>query len=302
MRWVLREPLWNGRSAPSCAGRYGPDAGEGTTLLLLGDSSSVSVGARRQEETVGAVLAEALVAHTGDPVDVGLHARAGATTAGMGAQVRAAVRRGGPGVVLILVGGNDVFLPVPLARRARTLGGYVEQLRAAGWHVAVGTCPDIGAAPALRAWSRVVATWRSRRLAVRQAAAALEAGAVVVSLAVPEFRSSPQGLFCADGFHPSGRGYALYLERAAVGVREAATAYRERRTPWSGEADTMEVAEAAGCVVDEPGSCLLPVGRPVRGAVVRRFTPASPAIAAAAVPVTLPGSRRGEGAPARAPS
>ncbi|MGA5554463.1 SGNH/GDSL hydrolase family protein [Streptomyces lavendulocolor] len=303
MRLVLRGPLWNGRSAPACTGPYGPADGEGMTLLLLGDSSSVSVGALRREETVGAVLAGALVARWGGRVDVEVHARVGATTAGLARQVRAAVRREGPGVALILIGGNDVFLPGRSARRARLLGAHVERLRAAGLHVVVGTCPDIGAAPALRAWSGAVGTWRSRRLAVRQAEAALAAGAVVVSLTAPEFRSAPDELYCADGFHPSGRGYALYLERVSVAVCEAAAASRDARTAWAGEADFGGAAEAARCMVSLPGSCLLPLGRPVRGVAVRPFTPPPSAAAgvtgpSAAAGVTVPGNRRGERSPA----
>ncbi|MFV0128709.1 SGNH/GDSL hydrolase family protein [Streptomyces sp. HMX112] len=307
-RALLRGPVWDGRTTPRPGGRWRPGAGEAVRLMVLGDSSAVSVGVGRAEETVGGILADALADELSCPVTLDVLARAGATTASMAPQVRAAVRRGGPGVALVLIGGNDVCLPLRLGRSAAVLGGYAEQLRAAGWHVVVGACADVAAAPGLRGWIRPVVGRRCRRLAREQPAAALVAGAAVVSLTVPEFRSRPGELFCPDGFHPSADGYALYLARVAVAVRAAGLACRAGAETDAGAAHgeplTADAARAAAYVISEPGACLFPVGRPLRDVVLRRFTGPAPVAAGPAplpAPATasglVPGRRRGEERP-----
>ena len=83
-------------------------------------------------------------------------------------------------------------------------------LRAQGVPVVVGTCPDLGViAPIPQPLRRVVGAW-SRLLARLQARAVAAAGGVAVPidrLVSPDFYGRPD-LFYADGFHPSGQGYA----------------------------------------------------------------------------------------------
>ncbi|NEA72748.1 SGNH/GDSL hydrolase family protein [Streptomyces sp. SID13588] len=242
-RLVLRGPLWDGSSVPDPEGRHGPAHGEALRLAVLGDSSAVTVGVTRVEQTVAAVLADGLATGLGCPVDVHVKARAGATTGSMGRQIRRASRLG-PGVAIVQIGGNDVFLPVSLRRTAARLAGHVGNLRAGGWEVVVTSCPDVGAAGALRRWARPLGRWRSRRLASLQTAAALRAGAAVVSLTAPEFRTQPQALYCADGFHPSPAGYRLFQDRALPAILAAGHAHRNRT-----------LSPAAGrCPSDEPRS------------------------------------------------
>ncbi|MCY0954785.1 SGNH/GDSL hydrolase family protein [Streptomyces sp. H27-S2] len=193
-------------------------------LAVLGDSSGQSVGVLDRHETAGGYLARRLVSELSCSVEVEVLARAGVTTAGMARQVRALVGRPERGVVLILIGGNDVLLPTSLKRASARLGRYVRELRAAGWEVVVGSCADIGAAPALYRGAAVVATFRSRRLARRQTVAVLRAGGLVVSLATGVFRHSPGQLYCPDGFHPSPEGYLHYFRRIGFGVVEAGRA------------------------------------------------------------------------------
>ncbi|WP_344361346.1 GDSL-type esterase/lipase family protein [Streptomyces gobitricini] len=271
MRSVFRSPLWDGRNVPSPRGRYGPSTGPELPLLLLGDSSALTVGVLDTKDTFGAGLAHALATELSCTVNVRVQARAGVTTAGMARQVRAVTGRTDQGVALILIGGNDVMMPTSLHGSARQLGGYVRELREAGWQVVVGSCADIGAAPAVRPGVAAVATWRSHRLARRQAAAALDAGAVVVSLTTDVFRRDPARLYCPDAFHPSPEGYAYYLQRLKVGVLEAGRTWKQGAASAAQGDIVVETADAAGHrVVAEMGACFIP-SPDRRQVVLRRY-------------------------------
>ncbi|MEV4443068.1 SGNH/GDSL hydrolase family protein [Streptomyces sp. NPDC049577] len=218
MRWYLaalmaRPPAVQALRVPSPDGRYGPAGGEAMSLVLLGDSLSVGVGVRRRWETPGAQLARGIVEKTGRAVELRVLGRAGATTGQLRRQVRAL--SGVPvGTAVIIVGCNDVLLPVRLGRAAARLGRVAAGLRAAGWQVAVLPCVDWSAAPGLRRWIRATAIRRSRRLAALQRRAAGEAGVRVGTLPVDDFRARPAELFSPDGCHPSAAGYALQSARA----------------------------------------------------------------------------------------
>ncbi|MFF3482345.1 SGNH/GDSL hydrolase family protein [Streptomyces sp. NPDC002701] len=283
---VVRGVLRDGQGVPSPAGRYGPDGGVVLPLVVLGDSSAVTVGVRRREETVGAHLAEVLVSELSCAVELEVPARAGATTATMSRQVRKVTHRTDPGVALILIGGNDVMLPAPLGRAAARLGRYVAELRAAGWQVVVGSCADIGAAPALRRGVRAVASSRSRRLARLQAAAVLRAGGLVVSLTTDAFRTRPAQLYCDDGFHPSAAGYLHYAHRFAVGLLEASRAsLKEPGRPSDGDVLLAGAVPASRRVVSAPGACFIPA--PSQGPVVMRpYVPAATPGSATSVAAT----------------
>ncbi|MEE1754054.1 GDSL-type esterase/lipase family protein [Streptomyces sp. SP18CS02] len=271
--WLLvRGELWDGRKSPSAQGRYGSGEAPSVPVVLLGDSSAVTVGVVERGQTNGFRLAEGLVAELGCAVEVDVLARAGVTTAGMARQVEAALARPDRGVALILVGGNDVMLPLPVRRPAARLGRYVARLRGAGWQVVVGACADIGAAPALRRGVGPVASARSRRLARKQAAAALAHGASVVSLSTDAFRDRPRELYCPDGFHPNADGYLLYARRAAVAVTEAVRAHLTGAGPaHAGDVYFDRPAQAARHVTREHGACFLPLG-PDGLVVMRRHT------------------------------
>ncbi|MEV0990825.1 SGNH/GDSL hydrolase family protein [Streptomyces sp. NPDC049949] len=254
-------------------------------MLLLGDSLAVTVGVRRREETVGALLSDVLVSELGCAVELEVLGRAGATTAAMGRQLREVIRRTDPGVVVILVGGNDVMLPAPLGRAAAQLGRYVSQLRAAGWQVVVGSCADVGACPALRRGVAAVAGWRSRRLARGQAVAVLGAGGVVVSLTTDALRA--EGWYCSDNFHPSAEGYRHCARWVAAGLVEASRAFV--REPFQArESDVFfgGAGEASRRVVGESGACFIPASgdRVVMRSFVSAAAPGHACVAEAPVP------------------
>ncbi|MFZ2501107.1 MAG: SGNH/GDSL hydrolase family protein, partial [Nocardioides sp.] len=157
----------------------------------------------------------------------------------------------------------------------RALSEAVRRLVAAGAHVVVGTCPDLGTikpiAPPLR---QVARSW-SRRLAAAQTIATVEAGGRSVSLGSilgPEFQADPSRLFGPDRFHPSADGYrsmasvVLPSVLAALGLgpeepAPAGPAVRERVLPVVSAA--VEAVKTPGTELD--GTELGGVRRGVRG-------------------------------------
>ncbi|MEU4557487.1 SGNH/GDSL hydrolase family protein [Actinoplanes sp. NPDC023936] len=180
------------------------------TMTVLGDSFAAGYGATRPRETLGVLLATALARRAGRPVRLHRPAFVGAMSSDLPHQVHIALNQA-PDVAIIFVGGNDVTRFAPLRVAARHLGDAVGQLRAAGCHVIVGTCPDLKVLPPLRPPLRWLAALRSRRLAAAQTAAVEAAGGYPIPLAQllnPFFEADPVRMFGADRFHPSPEGYA----------------------------------------------------------------------------------------------
>ncbi|MFD7342148.1 SGNH/GDSL hydrolase family protein [Streptomyces violascens] len=216
---MSRPPSVQAMRVPSPNGRYGPDTDDVVTLALLGDSLAVGVGVHRRQDTPGAQLAQKFSERSGRAVDLRVVARTGTTTGQLRRQVRAlaGIR---PGVAGIVVGANDVLLPVSLQRSAKRLARIAAQLRAQGWTVTIMPCVDWSIAPGLRFWIRATAARRSRRLASLQWRAAEEAHIDVVSIAVEEFLAMPEEMFSSDGCHPSAQGYDLQITKVVGAMFE----------------------------------------------------------------------------------
>ncbi|MEV6343276.1 SGNH/GDSL hydrolase family protein [Actinoplanes sp. NPDC051851] len=200
-------------------------AGRPLTMVLLGDSFAAGYGTARPRETPGFLLATALARRTGRRIRLHRQAIVGAMSSDLDHQVEAALRRA-PDLAVIYVGGNDVTRFAPLRTAARHLGDAVRRLRAAGCHVVVGTCPDLGVLPPLRPPLSWLASLRSRRLAAAQRTEVTAAGGHSFSLAGllnPHFAADPVRMFGADRFHPSADGYA---RAAAVTLPPLLTALR----------------------------------------------------------------------------
>ncbi|MFB7616555.1 GDSL-type esterase/lipase family protein [Kitasatospora sp. NPDC056181] len=222
-RLLMRRPPadW---SVPRADGRYGPPApadDRPLALLMLGDSLAQSLGAGHAEETLGARLAQALGEQLGRPVDLRVLARAGATTTGARRQATRAARLG-PGIAVLIVGSNDMLLPLPLGRSARGFAHLVRVLREAGWQPVVVPCPDPAHGPGFRAPARWAGGRRARRLARLHIRAAQRVGAVLAPSSGGYFRERADELLSPDGVHPSPQGYAEYAQRMLPAVLTAA--------------------------------------------------------------------------------
>ncbi|MGM1065658.1 SGNH/GDSL hydrolase family protein [Saccharothrix sp. Mg75] len=189
---------------------------------VLGDSLAAGVGCERPEQTIGHLLAGVL-REDGHPVDLGVHAVSGARSAGLAAQVRAAVPTG-VDVALIVIGANDLTSFTPPAVGAGLLHDAVADLRRAGGQVVVATAPDLSVVSHVPPAYRAFVSQASGLYARAQADAVVRAGGVVAdigSVLHGRFAADPR-LFSADRFHPSPAGYALIADALAPHVRAAA--------------------------------------------------------------------------------
>ncbi|MEV0192069.1 GDSL-type esterase/lipase family protein [Kitasatospora purpeofusca] len=222
-RLLMRRPSAD-RSPPAVDGRYGPERPADPrplTLLLLGDSLALGPGAVPPGGTLGARLARSLGEHLDRPVDLRVLARPGATTDALRHQLALASRLR-PGIAVVVVGGADALLPLPVGRAARRFVLVLRRLRDTGWHPVVVPCPDPGPAPGLRAPARLLGAPRARRLARRQIRAAERAGVPVAVPAGPGFRDRAEHLLGPDGVHLSPRGHAEHATRILPALLAAA--------------------------------------------------------------------------------
>ncbi|HEX4789223.1 MAG TPA: SGNH/GDSL hydrolase family protein [Actinospica sp.] len=198
-------------------------------FAVLGDSTAAGYGVEQPGHTPGALLAEALVAHTGRPVLLSGQARVGARSDRLAEQVDSVLADGlehAPQLAAIIIGANDVTHRMPAHEAAQQLGEAVARLRAAGCEVVVGTCPDLGTIRPVQLPLRWLARRWSRRLALLQGQAVTAAGGCSVPMGAllgPEFAARPD-LFGPDRFHPSVEGYATAV--AALLPTLASAAWR----------------------------------------------------------------------------
>lgn len=214
------------RTAPS--GVFGGEnAGTELRLVLMGDSLAVGYGSEDEAQTVGVILATRLASASERPVRLDNLAEVGAESIDLIAQL-VAVRRlpSPPDVAVIIVGTNDAMRLRPLVNALRPLSATILELRRAGAHVVLATCPDLGTIRSLFEPLRSFAHSVSRLLATSQTIVALRAGARTVSLADalgPLFRREPDSMFSdLDRLHPSGLGYARAAEVMLPSVLAAA--------------------------------------------------------------------------------
>ena len=226
--WVVNRDYLPPESAPSVDTEISASGSAAAPtplrLVVVGDSTGAGVGASRTEFTVGARLAVAVASAVQRAVSVQSVAVSGARAGDLGPQVDLALALA-PDVVVVLVGANDV---THLTRRdsvGRDVGAAVRRLREAGARVVVGTCPDLGAAPAFPPPLRELAGWRGRAVGATEGRAVRLAGGVAVDLAArtgPAFRAQPDLMHSTDRFHPSDAGYALWAQALAPATIEAA--------------------------------------------------------------------------------
>ncbi len=252
---------------PYADGRYGGNRGVSLRLAVLGDSLAAGFGADFAHETPGAILAGRLARHAGRPVVLSTIAVVGARSDHLALQVeRALIVR--PNVAVILIGANDITHARPLRRQVRLLRSAIISLREEGVAVVLGTCPDLASTTLIRPPARHVVHRQSRRLAAMQTKAALQAGAITVSLGDtlgPEFTARPGELFAADRYHPNAIGYSALgevltpavLSAAGLGLAGLPERYEAPRTE--------RLLTAIDQAVATPGTILSPVNEPEPG-------------------------------------
>lgn len=207
-RRAIGKPL--GEQAPGGDKHYKKKQGDPVDLLVLGDSIAAGLGAERAKHTLGSRLARGIARDVRRSVRLRTAAVVGSESSMLAEQIAALPLSYRPDVAVVVVGGNDVTHRVPVSESVRHLAGAIDELRARGAEVVVGTCPDLGALRAVPQPLRALGSRASRQLADAQREVALERGARVVSLAHvvgPFFLTRPDEMFSLDRFHPSAHGY-----------------------------------------------------------------------------------------------
>lgn len=249
---------------------FGHDlAGEPISCLVLGDSAAVGYGMKTLDSTPPGMVGIGLAHLLDCPVTVTSVAAVGARSSDLDEQITRGLEAK-PQIALIIVGVNDVTHRVRPSESARILGAAVSRLRAAGCEVVVGTCPDLGTVQPLPQPLRQIARTWSRRLAIKQAVATLQAGGRAVSLSGllgPVFASRADIMFGEDHFHPSETGYAHMV---SVVIPSLAAALREKNIDaiYAAEVHTSEpprdllpMHEAATKAAQHAGTELVRTGR-----------------------------------------
>lgn len=195
-------------------GRYGAGAGTSLRIAILGDSAAAGLGAERPEDTMGAIIANAVHAASGRPVVLTNHAVVGAQTKDLDTQINRALSAP-PHLAVIMVGANDLTHLVPSQVSGRRLAKAIRRLKDNGIAVVMATCPDLGAIHPFPNPLRSVMRSASRNLAQRQIQVSRENGATPVALGAilgPQFDAWPEVFFAEDQFHPSSNGYRAAAE------------------------------------------------------------------------------------------
>lgn len=184
-----------------------------TTLLVLGDSTAVGVGADRPDDTLAARLADAV-----DAGYVENQARSGAVTADLDAQIGSASRTQYD-YVLVQIGANDIIRFRSADTVARQLAAALARLPEHD-HLIVLTAGNVGAAPFFPSFLGPFYTKLNREYHEQFAEVVTEAGGAYVDLYEPPatdvFVQQPDVYLAADSLHPSSKGYERWFEAVAV--------------------------------------------------------------------------------------
>lgn len=204
------------------SGSYGPLGGRVVRLIMIGDSTAAGVGVDRAVDSVGGQLALALAAD-GVRVLLSSVAVSGARAHDLAGQLNRMPDGTRADLAVMLVGSNDATHASVPSQVGHDVGAAVRRLLVANTPVVVGTCPDMGAPPAIDQPMRAILGAFGRRIASAEAGSVRAAGGVAVDLAKltgPAFRADHRD-FASDEFHPSAAGYRLWAQALLPSARRA---------------------------------------------------------------------------------
>jgi lysophospholipase L1-like esterase len=190
----------------------------GTTLLVLGDSTGVGVGASQSEDSIPARMAEALSIGT-----VENRAVSGAQVHDLAAQI-AAAKLPQYDYILILIGGNDIIRFHDASSTSALLREELQKLSKSK-RVLIVCAANVGGAMIFPLPLR----WYYERLNLqyhaRFAEVASSLGYTYVNLYRPKsedvFVQEPERYTAKDRLHPSSEGYRVWWERIKKTLEES---------------------------------------------------------------------------------
>lgn len=186
------------------------DKNKSKSILVLGDSTGVGVGADRPQDSVAGLLAE----HFGS-LYVENYAVSGAVVADLPSQIKQAKLQE-YGLIVVQIGANDMVRFHNAHKTAITLGASLAVLPTAK-KVFVMSVGNMGTATLFPWFIRPVYTWVNGKFHAEFAGVAAAHHATYVNLykvpAVDLFSLRPDVYLSEDGFHPSSKGYGLWFEQ-----------------------------------------------------------------------------------------
>jgi lysophospholipase L1-like esterase len=198
------------RPPPDAPRAFGNPDAPPLTLVVLGDSTGAGRGA--DYEAGIAVGSARALARGGRRVTLVNLSVSGATLADVRAEQLDAAARARPDLVLLSAGANDVTGLRSTGAIREDLEAIAGRLRPAAELVVTGS-PDMGSVPRLAQPLRAVAGLRAEQVNRTVQEVVRERDLVLAPIAErtgPAFRRD-RTLFAADGYHPSGAGYAIWI-------------------------------------------------------------------------------------------
>ncbi|NCD21072.1 MAG: SGNH/GDSL hydrolase family protein, partial [Actinobacteria bacterium] len=200
----------SGDAAPSAPSPPTADDAAPLSLLVIGESTAVGVGAATQEEALAAHLARALAERSGRHVAWTAVGRSGATARDVLRDLVPEVA-GTHDIAVVVLGVNDTLsLTSPRAWRAavaQVIGALEPHLTPGGLVVLAGL-PAVGRFTALPQPLRGVLGRQATTLDGTLATLAQELAPRVLHVPAPVLGSGP--MQAVDRFHPSALGYGLW--------------------------------------------------------------------------------------------
>ena len=191
---------------------------QSVSLLVLGDSTAVGIGANTPEETVPGRFAAYIGA-----TYVENHAVVGAAAADIAPQLAQAALKE-YSYVLVMVGGNDILSWHDPKEAAGELEKVLKQLKAAKG-VYVMAAGNVGGATIFPHPVRPFHTRLNLRVHEEFTKVAAATGATYINMyqkpSEDPFFQDPERYLSGDGLHPSSDGYQLWFEKLKEAVEKA---------------------------------------------------------------------------------
>ena len=181
------------------------------SILVLGDSSAVGVGAGKPEDTIAGLLAKKIGAEYVENVAV-----SGSKTEDVQAQYEKAAL-GHYTLALVMIGGNDITHLVPADTAVSNIKLVLTALKTRADRVIFISAGNIGAATIIPWPFRHYFTVQNLKYHAAFQKLADDIGVEYVNEyaepSVDPFILHPETYLATDGFHPSSAGYVLWYER-----------------------------------------------------------------------------------------
>ncbi len=183
------------------------------SILVVGDSTAVGIGASDPRNTVAGRLSAYLDA------SVENYAVSGAITSDLAGQI-AQAKKSRYDLVLVQIGANDVIKLRSLKVAGESLDAALQTLEGKSDRIVLLTAGKIGKAPLFPWFIGPVFTYRSALLRERFMAITAAHGVTYIDLYSMKdpFNTDPKRYYGPDGLHLADDGYAFWYEAVKAGV------------------------------------------------------------------------------------